>query len=71
MISSRYGNTLIQWPQQRKQNDVISEGAPGTFTNITYHNKLNKNASQLDQSPARLAQANWNFVEKLLKAREA
>lgn len=57
----------MQWSQQKKQSDPSREPIPGSLTNITYQNKINKNSTHLDHSPAHLAQANWNFVEKLLK----
>ncbi|KAK6630277.1 hypothetical protein RUM44_004944 [Polyplax serrata] len=64
---SKFGGSYVQWSQQKKQSDPSREPIPGSLTNITYQNKINKNSTHLDHSPAHLAQANWNFVEKLLK----
>lgn len=56
-FSLRHGNANGQWSGQRKVRREVGASERGNHPT----------KASLAHSPARIAQANWNFVETLLK----
>lgn len=52
-----------------RAKEISIDGKPPTFSSATAaaSNRGSANLSNTDMSPALIAQANWTFVEKLLK----
>lgn len=64
------GNSLrrVKNGSKWRAKEISIDGKPPAFSSATaIANRNSANLSTTDMSPALIAQANWTFVEKLLK----